>query len=961
MNECIKKLSSVLLTVARTIVLFIALLGTSLYAQDPPQYGTPFTGVPDLRDITMYQVNIRAFSSTSNFQGVINRLDNIKALGTNVLYLMPVFPVGTDSRSKIASSTSPYSIKDFTSVGSEFGTLAQLRQIVDGAHSRGMAVILDWVVNQTSWDHPWITQHPDWYVRDGNGVIQQLGGFTDVAALNFQSTAMRTAMINAMRYWVFAANVDGFRCDYANNAPLDFWTQAISNLRGISSHNLIMFAEGDRLENFNTGFDLNFGDKFYYDALKPIRSGGSVAAIQNTTNIEYTNATGSQQVVRYISNHDTFGEQTPNDLFGGTAGSVANFVVAAYMRGVPFITGGQEVAFNTKIPWPWDGVDINWTINPTVTAEYTKIITFRNSSTAIRRGTMANYSDANVCAFTKTSGAEKVVVLSNLRTSAANYVIPAALAGSWKDAYTGASVTLTSGSSLSLAASQYQVFTNVNVPPVAVTGVTVTPASASINAGTTRQLSAVITPSNATNQNVTWNSGNTAVATVNASGLVTGIAAGNATITVTTQDGNKTATAAITVTPSSNFTVNFFKPPTWGTGIRIYWWAAQPSGILADGTWPGVTMTNAGNGWYSYTFTNITSTNLIFNDGTNQTADLSRNKTGWYLNGVWYDTNPGTPIPVTGVTVNPASATLNVNATTQLTATVSPANATNKTVTWASNNTAVATVSATGVVTGVAGGTANITVTTQDGNKSATALITVASSGTTTYYQIMNRWQANTYLYDAGNGLVRYGTNPSGNSYQWARVDAGGGFFLLRNRATGNLMHVENQNGSVQCTTGDPTWWSAMWSIPATGDGWNSIINRWQSSQRIHIEGLTGNAQYSNAQAGWYSAMWQFVNPQTGSRLKTAESAPEENLVEEEDVSVNVFPNPSKGKQLNVSIPGMHENDMSRITIRDINGKTAMDTHVNKEGIILHNLAPGFYFMRVRMNKVNVVKKVIIE
>lgn len=575
MNECIKKSSSGLLTVARTIVLFIALLGTSLYAQDPPQYGTPFTGVPDPRDITMYQVNIRAFSSTSNFQGVINRLDNIKALGTNVLYLMPVFPVGTDSRSKIASSTSPYSIKDFTSVGSEFGTLAQLRQIVDGAHSRGMAVILDWVVNQTSWDHPWITQHPDWYVRDGNGVIQQLGGFTDVAALNFQSTAMRTAMINAMRYWVFAANVDGFRCDYANNAPLDFWTQAISNLRGISSHNLIMFAEGDRLENFNTGFDLNFGDKFYYDALKPIRSGGSVAAIQNTTNIEYTNATGSQQVVRYISNHDTFGEQTPNDLFGGTAGSIANFVVAAYMRGVPFITGGQEVAFNTKIPWPWDGVDINWTTNPTVTAEYTKIITFRNSSTAIRRGTMANYSDANVCAFTKTSGAEKVVVLSNLRTSAANYVIPAALAGSWKDAYTGASVTLTSGSSLSLAASQYQVFTNVNVPPVAVTGVTVTPASASINAGTTRQLSAVITPSNATNQNVTWSSGNTAVATVNASGLVSGIAAGNATITVTTQDGNKTAAAAITVTPSSNFTVNFFKPSTWGTGIRIYWWAAQ--------------------------------------------------------------------------------------------------------------------------------------------------------------------------------------------------------------------------------------------------------------------------------------------------------------------------------------------------------------------------------------------------
>ena len=229
------------------VMLFFVLLSSKTYAQDPPQYGTPFAGVPDTRDINMYQVNIRAFSSGSNFAGVTARMQNIKDLSTNVVYLMPVFPVGTDSRSKVASSTSPYSIKDFKSVGSEFGNLADLRTLVDNAHSRGMAVILDWVVNQTSWDHPWITQHPDWYVRN-NGVIQQLGSFADVAALDMNNATMRAAMIDAMRYWVFAANIDGFRCDYANNAPIPFWSAVISNLRGITSHKLVMFAEGDRLE-----------------------------------------------------------------------------------------------------------------------------------------------------------------------------------------------------------------------------------------------------------------------------------------------------------------------------------------------------------------------------------------------------------------------------------------------------------------------------------------------------------------------------------------------------------------------------------------------------------------------------------------------------------------------------------------------------------------------------------------
>ncbi len=922
-----------------------------LIAQDPSQYGTPFTNVPDTRDVNMYQVHIRPYSAAGNLQGVIARLDNIKALGTNVIYLMPIYPHGTDSR----SSPSPYCIKDYKAVATEYGSLTELRSLVDGAHSRGMAVILDIAINGTSWDHLWITQHPDWYNQSG-GTIQQLANFSDIAGLNFGNTSMRAALVDAMRYWIFAANIDGYRCDFANNPPLDFWTNTINNLRGITTHKLLMFAEGDRLQNFQTGFDMNFGDKWYYDAIKSIAGGTSVTQIQTTTNTEYTYASGSQQVVRYTANHDTETETTALGVFKSHAGVIANYLVSAYMRGVPFLTSGQEVDFNQTIPWPYTSVKINWNANTTAAADFTKVITFRNSSAAIRRGNMTNYSDNNVCAFTKINGTEKVVAMVNLRNSTQTFTVPSAFAGSYKDAYTGASVSLTSGASQTLPAFQYIVLTNANVATVSVTGVSVSPASASISAGLTKQLTATVSPSNATNQSVTWSSSNTAVATVNASGLVTAVAAGTATITVKTTDGNKTAASAITVTAAPNFTVHFYRPSNWATAVKIYWWNAQPAGVLADGTWPGVAMTSEGNGYYSFTFYNITSTNLIFNDGSNQTADLTRNKTGWYLNGAWYDAYPGAAVAVTGVTVSPTSATVTAGTAKQLTATVAPSNATTKTVSWSSNNTGVATVNSSGLVTAVSSGTATITVTTTDGNKKATSVITVPSTGTT-YYNIVNRYQPTYYLYDGGNGQVKYGTNPGSNAlYQWSKVTSGS-YVLLKNRSTGNLMHVENQNGSVQSSTADPTWYSAQWTIADAGSGWSYIQNRWQTNEWIHIENQLGYAQYSNPQTGWYSAMWQFVNGTTNREPTPV--AIRKNLAQA-TTDINIYPNPVLAKHFYVQIPALPEEGNASVTVKGADGKMVLQTVLSGSGQVRHNLRAGIYFVTIHTKTIDVTRKIMV-
>lgn len=420
-------------------------------SQDPVQYGTPFAGVPDARDAVIYQVNMRSFSTGRNFQAVTARLDSIKGLGVSVIYLMPIYPVGS-----LKSVNSPYCVKDYVAVNSEFGTLTDLRTLIEVAHSRGMSVILDWVANHTAWDHAWIN-NPSWYVQNSSGVIQSPNGWTDVAQLNFNNFEMRKAMIKAMKYWVYAANLDGFRCDYADGPPADFWKQAIDTLRKISTHKLLMLAEGTRADHFTSGFNYTFGFRFY-DQMKTVFSNNQpVTNFDNLNTTEYTNAGENNMVVRYITNHDVnSSDGTVLDLFGGSKGSVTAFVVAAYMKGVPMIYNGQEVGTPYRLTFPFTGTTIDWTLNKAMVAEYKKILAFRNSSTAIRRGTLVSYSNSNVCAFTKTSGAETVFVVCNLRNASNNFTLPAGIANSqWTDAFTNTTVSLTT--QLTLAPYSYLV------------------------------------------------------------------------------------------------------------------------------------------------------------------------------------------------------------------------------------------------------------------------------------------------------------------------------------------------------------------------------------------------------------------------------------------------------------------------------------------------------------------------
>jgi len=426
-----------------------------------PQYGTSFEKMPSKEDAIIYQVNIRAFSQAGNLKGVQDRLSQIQELGANVIYLMPIFPVGKERAS--GELGSPYAVKDYKSVNPDFGTLQDLQVLVEEAHKKNMAVVLDWVANHTAWDNTWITEHPDWYQKGEDGKIIHPPGtnYLDVAQLDFNNTEMKNAMIDAMSYWVYTANIDGFRCDYADFVAPGFWTDAITKLRSIKKNQkILMLAEGSKVSHFTSGFDYTFGFNFFSTLEKVFKENVSATTLQNSNATEYANTYSPEnKVVRYTSNHDVnWAEGTPLQLFGGKKGSIASFVVAAYMKSVPMIYNGQEIGYAQKIDY-FSRTPIDWsTADAEMLAEYKKIIAFRNTSNAIKKGVFTGYSSDAVSAFTMVKDAEKVLVLSNLTNNTVKYLVPPSLKGSWKDGFTGVAVTL--DLETTLAPYQYLVLKN---------------------------------------------------------------------------------------------------------------------------------------------------------------------------------------------------------------------------------------------------------------------------------------------------------------------------------------------------------------------------------------------------------------------------------------------------------------------------------------------------------------------
>lgn len=420
---------------------------------DPTPTPTP-TGfqVPATTDIVMYEINPSAYSTTHDLQGIVNRLDAIKALGVNTIWIMPIHPVG-----QVNSFGSVYCIKDYTGVRSSLGTLDNLKTLVTKAHEKGIAVLLDWVANHTSWDNAWITDHPEWYTHNASGAIVSPPGtnWNDVADLNFDNANLRLAMIDAMKYWVTEADIDGFRCDAANFVPVTFWQQAITALNAIPNKHLILLAEGDDVGQLTAGFQMNFSWN-YMSALKNVfgTAQASATTLYASSAGEYAAIPLGKHKLRFTTNHDESNIASPLTVYGNSNGALAASVVAIYMDGVPMLYSGQEVGVTVNYSFN-AASSINWNANSSILQAYQQLLGFYNQSNAARKGILFDYSTANIIAFEKRTAVDRVVVLVNPRNSLKTYAVAAALQGEWTNALTNAPVTL--GANFDMSAYQYLV------------------------------------------------------------------------------------------------------------------------------------------------------------------------------------------------------------------------------------------------------------------------------------------------------------------------------------------------------------------------------------------------------------------------------------------------------------------------------------------------------------------------
>lgn len=301
----------------------------------------------------LYEVFVRDFSPEGNFRGVVAGLDRIQAVGAEVVWLMPIHPIGVAERKGTLGS--PYSIRDYRAINPDFGTGDDFRALVRAVHERGMKLIIDWVPNHTAWDHRWIREHPEFYTRDEAGRMTvprnnegQLTDWTDVVELDYENAGLRRAMIADMRFWLEEFGIDGFRVDVAGMVPDHFWREAIPRLRAVKP--VLLLAEWGELKMHELGFDLTYGWNTY-GRLKEVWRGGPASAFTAGEVEELRQMPAGGMRLRFSTNHDeTAWDAPPVALFGGPAGARAAFVAVALLPGPPLIYNGQEVESPQKLP-----------------------------------------------------------------------------------------------------------------------------------------------------------------------------------------------------------------------------------------------------------------------------------------------------------------------------------------------------------------------------------------------------------------------------------------------------------------------------------------------------------------------------------------------------------------------------------------------------------------------------------
>ncbi len=330
----------------------------------------------------VYEMNVRQYTPEGTFAAAAEHLPRLKELGVDIVWLMPIYPIGVLERKGTLGSY--YAISDYCATNPEFGSLEDFDAFLASAHNLGLRVVLDWVANHTSPDAKWINECPaDWYVRDENGKTIVQYDWTDIAKLNYENMDMRAEMEKAMRFWL-ERGVDGFRCDMACEVPFDFWQTTIPALRG-DYPELYMLAEGEHAELHKDSFDASYAWELHHLLNAIARGEKGVAELKEY--IAKDAATHPKEAFRlmFTSNHDENSWAGTEFERMGDAVKAMAVLTFTLPNGQPLIYTGQEMGWNKRFEFFEKDHIPAWEQNE-YTTFYKELIALRHDNPVLSAG-----------------------------------------------------------------------------------------------------------------------------------------------------------------------------------------------------------------------------------------------------------------------------------------------------------------------------------------------------------------------------------------------------------------------------------------------------------------------------------------------------------------------------------------------------------------------------------------------
>ncbi|WP_375434494.1 alpha-amylase family glycosyl hydrolase [uncultured Hymenobacter sp.] len=411
---------------------------------------------------SIYEVNVRQYTPEGTFQAFEAHLPRLADMGVGIIWLMPIHPIGVVHRKGTLGSQ--YAVQDYYGVNPEFGTLDDLRHLVQAAHALGLYVLLDWVANHTAWDNPLVAEHPEWYTRDATGnFVPPIPDWHDVIDLDYHQPALRCYMTDALLYWVREADIDGYRCDVAGLVPTDFWDAARQELDQVKP--VFMLAEWDELypsgglswEEFNgntrlleRAFDMTFGLRLHYLLDHIAEDKQPLHDIDVYLAAERVKYPPSVYLMHFTSNHDVNSwDGTEYERLGANALPFA--VLTALLPGMPLVYSGQEAALQKRLAF-FDRDPIEWQDYP-LQEFYTKLLQLNKRHPALHNGILESYFERlptvpDVYAFVRRHEEAAVLAAINIAPTPQQLTLPAEASGIYYDVFSGEKLELHAGSEL---------------------------------------------------------------------------------------------------------------------------------------------------------------------------------------------------------------------------------------------------------------------------------------------------------------------------------------------------------------------------------------------------------------------------------------------------------------------------------------------------------------------------------